>query len=691
MAKKKFSLADYPVPTLQAKAISFLEEGCYREAVDIYKYLLKQEVRQEWQDSLTTAYLKWAETLANKKMYKEAVALWENCPQTQQVEHYLLWLLGAGRFIKAIEAFIKFHSRLSNNDPLTQSLLALMGILLLTDATLVERLPQDFPLRKHYPLIKAALQAYGQGDEAESYLKQIPFRSPYRDFSQLLKALIHPSQAKELLEKVPSHSPYKKLAKLVQAPPTKLNSLTEAEQKLVACLKGFNPQELNLLRTAVSQNPHVLFDKISSEPSILGAERSRQFCLALLPSCPELILRYEKIFEPLPEFTKRRCQALYYERQENFIAAEKQWRIAVDLLKRQAEETDAKLKAALILRHLVELAKLRSSDTDANEIIGLLVESLQLDPHDKDTYLKLIELSKGQKTYHQWTEIAIKQFPQDSDLLALAMEAASAKKAFKKAAAFANRLLKVDPIHSRAKQILLSAHLSHARKLIKSSKYSLARQELGRILPLEKNSKPSGRRIILEVLLAWQEEQASTMQLLQEGHRLAGGGLLGQFCVSLEMQRLGIKQPLLAPLAAKYLPTPQEILGLLNLINAAQGEDLRATKKVVSQLKAPLQLAVTQSFSKAEMVSICQCFKQIKHYDLLTLYANQALKNWPAQPIFVFYQTLGKIKNMLFNLEKADLDNLEDAFERANQQGDKRTVMMIVSFMNEVTTTMGAP
>lgn len=672
------------------EAAHLLSHGHYKKAIEIYKHLLKQESRSAWQEALKLAYLKWAQALAEKKMYQEAVTVWESCPllrhESHSIEPYLLWLVWAGHPTKAIQTFLTLQLEPSS----TQQFSAIIGILLLTEKGLLEYFPPDSTFRHHYDLISQAIFTYCQGEDPEPMLRQISFRSPYRDLRQILKAFTHLTPMDRLLEKIPADSPYQPLIQLIQWDIPKLlnefDQLTKFEQILLTCLKGLNHSQVIFLNMLTKQNNvNLLFKNIATHQSLLNREASQQFCLALLPSHPHLIHLYEKFFEPLSKFDKKRIQALHDERQGQMKAAEKKWETCVEILKASPAEPDHALKIALILRHIVMLAELRGTGQD-DEIIDKLKESLQFDPKDKQTHLHIIELlkNKGDKRASSlWIDLAVKQFPREGDILEMALQTAWVKKAYKKAITLAKKLLQLEPFHPQAKQILFSCHLAYTRKLIKTGKYELAHQELDqadRLAQVRHGVIP-----ILRGLLAWQERdpQDPVQYWFQQSYQLDGGTLIHLFHLNIEAQLLGMNLSFL-PLEESYLPSAQEILRWVHLINTYYNERVPWLAKQVELFKTPVQRAMTQTFSKTEMISICQCFRQIKHYELLYQYAQHALQSWPATPILVFYHILGKTQDEVFNLHELDIELLQKAVEHAQQQSDQRTVMMIMRFLEKI-------
>lgn len=744
MRKKKKYSHDHSIEKSQIEAANLLATGHYKEAIDAYKRLLKKEQRQEWQKALAQAYSQRAQALANKNMYKEAAVLWENranlCEDKELFEQYIYWLICAGYHVKAASLFLKSGEHLSNEA--ARLLLVRFGALLLAGyQEVAEIFPKDAPLLKQYALVKQALEAYYQGDDktSENALTQISFRSPYRDFRLILKALLiidsDPKSANQLLEKVHTDSPYAHFAQLIQIGCQdgkflleSLDKLTSFEQSFIAGLKGWDKTQLKVISAlyiATKQNSYkALMEVVVANRPFFGDLYARQFCLALLPSYPVGMKFYEKIFGTLSVFEKNRIIALNHEQQGQSLPADRHWRFCINYLRQNLKQEDNALKIALILRHLVELADKRGEMFDDEDVPNDLAESIYLDPDDKTSYLKLIQWYKhqdAQKNYHKWVDATVKHFPKESDVLLIAMEAATGKKAFKKAVRFAKTLLKVDPINMKARQIARSSHVSHARKLIKAGRYTLARKELEQAAQFEKNKQSSGIVQINQALLELQVEgilkptlktrksratkqdllsqEVNTQKsksknlkkitkLLQEGIQFAGGGIVGHFKVIIESRSQNYEPAnilsLLPERNKRFLPTRYEILELIKLINVYSEEDITFLLEALEPLTESLEKATKLDFSQEEMLSICQCFKKVEYHGLLKKFAVQALKQWPERPAFIFYQIYGKAKGNVWVMPMPDMERLKQAAETAEREGDKRTTMMIMGFLNQM-------
>ena len=96
LSTPKSSASD--VSVLENQALSKLNAGQYKEAIDLYKSLLKHANNADWRKALAQCYLQRALAFAAKGMVKEALVLWENYAQNAEPPHeardkYISWLL----------------------------------------------------------------------------------------------------------------------------------------------------------------------------------------------------------------------------------------------------------------------------------------------------------------------------------------------------------------------------------------------------------------------------------------------------------------------------------------------------------------------------------------------------------------------------------------------------------------------
>lgn len=704
-------LEDLPTRELIARGVALLSDQNYKDAIDVYKLLLKREPQPEagWRDSLAKVYLERARQLAQKAMHREAAVLWENiptlCGQTPQPDLYLDWLLRSGQYAKAMRAYASHAAALPAGGEL-ETLLAALA--LAGQKEVLQAIPPDAPLRTHLTAAQAALRAYTQGeaeDAVRERLKAISIRSPYRDLRQALAALLKletdPTGALALVERIPPTSPYQDLVELVRAsaaadPARALLALTPAQREL-AGLFGLDARQLKLLKDWARLGDHpsdkAKFEFIAANLALFDREQARRACLALLLGYPQGSKTYSNLFGPLPPFEAQQLKALRAEREDDDLDRTlRDWQGCVDLLRHETDP-DSRLMAALILRHMAEL--LRKGDDgwdDGEQLRDCLEQSLRFDPDDRDVYLQLAILYKevdNDKEYHQWVEQAVKRFPDDPLVLLAAVKTATARKAHKKAAGFAARVLELDPINTKARTVLINAHLAHARKLMRADKYALAEKELDSAGQLERDNARTGIVEINRGLLALQQRQRDLgRRWLREGVRLAGSPLLAWVRLAVETLRLKLEPAdfqrdadLSDP--RKLNASRTDLLALAQLLNAYREEEVSDLDTVLEDLEKPLQRTIKALTSEDDLLLICESLHQAPHYGLLEYAATRALEVQPERSLFVYYQIYGRAEGDLDLVKDRDYDRLEQAMERATAAKDHRAATSITRFLSQ--------
>ena len=659
---------------------------------------------------MATAYLERARQLAQKAMYREAAVLWENlptlCGQAPQPDLYMDWLLRSGQYAKAMRAYANHAAALPAGGEL-ETLLAALALAGQKDV--LQALPPNAPLCAHLTAAQAALRAYGQGeaeDAVRERLKAISIRSPYRDLRQALAALLKletdPAGALSLIERIPPTSPYQDLVELVRAgaaadPARALLALAPAQRELASGLLGLDARQLKLLkdwaRLGDQPSDKAKFEFIAANLALLDREQARRACLALLLGYPQGSKPYSNLFGPLPPFEAQQLKALRSEREDDDLDHTLgHWQACVDLLRHETDP-DHQLMAALILRHMAAL--LHRGDEgwdDGARLRDCLERSLRFDPDDRDVYLQLALLYKdadNDKEYHQWVEQAVKRFPDDPLVLLAGVKTATARKAHKKAAGFAARVLELDPINSKARTVLINAHLAHARKLMRSDKYALAEKELNSASQLERDNARTGVVEINRGLLALQQRQRDPgRRWLREGVRLAGSPLLAWVRLAVEALRLKLDPADFQRDAElsdprKLSASRADLLVLAQLLNAYREEEVDDLDTVLEDLEKPLQRAIKALTNEDDLLLMCECLHQAPHYGLLEYAATRALEVQPERPLFVYYQIYSRAEGDLDRVKDRDYSRLEQALEQADANKDHRAATSINRFLSQ--------
>jgi cellulose synthase operon protein C len=707
-------LDNLPTRELIARGETLVSTHDYKDAIDVYKLLLKREPQAEagWREALAAAYLERARQLAGKAMYREAAVLWENlpnlCGQAPHPEDYIDWLLRSGQHAKAMRAYA---AHAADRAPAETAELEtrLAALALSGQKEVLQALPPDTPLRQHLNAAQAALRAYTQDepeDRVREALKNISIRSPYRDWRQVLAALLKletaPAEAVALIERIAPDSPYQSLVEIVRAcaaaePARALLALDPIQRELAGRLLGLDQKQMKLLkdwtRLGVHPNDKTSFDFIIANQATLDVESARRAALALLPAYPAGLKIHTRVFGPLSPFETARLQALRAEREGEIDRALRGWHTCAEQLIQDAGNPDSRLGAALILRHMAELAE--DEDLDWGETPktrGYLEQSLRLDPDDRDVYLKLAKLCReagDDKEYHQWVERAVKQFPDEPQVLLAAVETATARKAYKKAAGFAARVLELDPINPKARSILINAHLAHARKQILAGKYALAEKELDSAGRLERDNARSGVVELNRGLLASRQRQPErARQQLREGVRLAGGSVLAWLRLAVEAERLNLdpsafQRDLELGNPRKLAADRADVLALTRAVNAYREEGFDDLGSILRDLERPLKHAIQRLDQEDDLALVCECLHEVPCHELLEIAAARALELHPGQPLFVYYLIYGRAEGDIDDVKDRDYDRLERALEQAKATEDHRAVTAINQFFSQ--------
>ena len=109
---RKGSLSEDSAPPLASRASEAMRLGDFKQAIDLFKRLVKQDARREWCDALAEAYAGRARSLAAKAMFEEAeTALSKTAAPDGTVLDPLLYvqcLVKRGQVHKAAELAVKY-------------------------------------------------------------------------------------------------------------------------------------------------------------------------------------------------------------------------------------------------------------------------------------------------------------------------------------------------------------------------------------------------------------------------------------------------------------------------------------------------------------------------------------------------------------------------------------------------------
>ena len=697
---------------LPSHADAALRASRYKEAIEHYKELLKRERRPAWVEGLAAAYAGRAAHLAAKGLLKEALALWrtraEVCGAPVFEGPYVSWLLQAGD----TDQVLRLLAGTTRLPPETQVQLEtqLAAAVLVAPDSALTRLAADSPLMRHRAAAQAALAACARGDDAAmaTHVQAIPFRSPYRDLRAILKALaLYPTdieQAAAALARVPADGPFEPLAAVLRVcllPGHEwiatLRSLDHDGRALLLDLKGCPEERRALLLelAKLSEGPAAaaaLCDLLARYRRDLPEGAAGKLCRRLLPHAPERLNAYTASFGSLPRAEQERILALAAELKQRSEQAEDHWLRLVECFE---ADPAGRRRAALVLRRLCDAPAHRSPEgAPCEHALHWWAQSLELDPEDRATHLKLIRALRDRadlKEARIRLDAALARFPKDAEVLLEAVETALASSAFKKAAELAKRVLELDPINPRVRAVVGHAHLSHARKQIAGSRPAAAHRELDEAAQWLRATADRGSIKLLRGLAGEQADEGGT--LLREALADLGGTLVGGFHLLLEASRTKRDPVALLRRAGVDLdatPTAEEVVALAHALNTLSEEDT-ALRAALGPLRAMLGRAAAAPFSEPDQLLVCEALHRRNERDLACRYAKAALRRWPGRPVFVYLKAAADYGANPWRIPPRELRVLEGAFEAAQAQGDQRTALRLRELLSAATRDFASP
>ena len=716
------SFLEAPVSPLATKATEALRLGDFKQAIELFKRLVKQDARPEWRDALAEAYAGRARILAAKGLFEEAeTALSKAAAPDGTVPDPLLHvqcLVKRGQVHKAAELAVKYIGNDKVPAAAAPRLAELAGALwLAAPVPLAPPADRDSEAGKwveHAAAAQQSLTAWIEGkapQEIDQLLSRIQLRSAFGALRLILKSLMtapdDPARARQLLGGIPPESAFASFRLAVEAalpgapvePAARASPASKAQQVFAVEVKGLPSaasQSLVQLAKAERSGPGALLSFLASQTGTLPADEVKSACLNLLPQAPDRLRQFESMFGPLSEFDRNRFLALAAEAGNDWERAEQCWTTAAQSIE-PAAGAEAGLSAGVIYRHLARLAhehpEIEGEGTSEFPEIEYLELSLRADPDHLPTVLQLIGLYRthGQdRDWHRLAEDATQHFPEESAVLLQAMDSAIARKAYKKAVGFARKLLTLDPINQAARQRMIELHISHARKQIRSKRADLAWKELAEAGVWERPGAPSFLLHINQGLVGRELGQEPDAEArLRQGVELAGGGVAGWFRASLEHALMNAGEAYAALLRQELARAQQAAAptkeGILSIVSAVSGKEARECKKAVGQLifriRGWLLKGASLDWSAAEFHPIAEMFWRVDAYDLLGDYAKFAGRREPEEPTWRYYQLVARSKGDPGRLSFAETEELFDMEEAAARRHDFHTANRIQRFI----------
>jgi tetratricopeptide (TPR) repeat protein len=711
------------LPPLAIKATEALRGGDFKQAIELFKRLVKQGARPEWCDALAEAYVGRARLLAAQGMFEEAeTALNKAVAPDGTVPDPLLYvqcLVKRGQVHKAAGLAVKYIG----NDKIPASVaarLAELAAALWLAAPVPLTPPADQKSEagrwvEHAAAAQQSLAAWIEGKPPQvidQFLSQIPFRSAFRALRLILKSLLtapdDPARARQLLHGIPPESAFASFRLAVEAAlperpadPMAPRALPSKAQQVFAAevkdLPSAASQLLGQLAKAERSGPGTLLSFLAGHAGALPADDVKRACHDLLPQAPHRLRQFENTFGPLSEFDRNRVLALAAEAGNDWERAEQCWTVAARCIE-AAAGTEAGFTAGVIYRHLARLAhehsEIEGEETSEFPEIEYLELSLRADSDHLPAVLQLIGLYRTHgkdREWHRLVEDAAQRFPEESAVLLQAVDSAIARKAYKKAVGFARKLLALDPINQSARQRMIELRISHARKQIRSKRVDLASKELAEAAEWERPGAPSFLLSINQGLVGLELGQKPNADArLRQGVEMAGGGVAGWFRASLEHTLMNAGEASAALLREELAraqqaaaPTKEAIQSIVSAMSCKEARESKsAARGLIFQIRGWLLKGSVLAWSAEEFHPIAEMFGRVNAYDILGDYAKAGGRRNPDDDAtWRYYQLVARSKGDADRLSFAETEKLFDMQEAAESRRDFHAVNRIRRFV----------
>lgn len=709
----------------EAKAKNALENGHYEKAIVNLKQLLKEDNRAEWQQDARYAHSQLVEKLAHHNKYRDVVSLYESgaklCGFSLYTFEYVDALLASRQVDKAIRHYLSLQTDLDKS--LLQAIrAALAACAIAGEKKVINKLPATDPVVIDYEPAFQLLNAYSAGNDEQvaKHLKAISFRSPYRDLRQIIAAAVKldedRDEACEQLQRIGTDSAFFALANTLQIATQTPKELLESwssfsgnKQQLIKQIKGWGKDKDKLIKKLAILNEEPTFTdvfriadvsyKLNADFFYTAAKKAAIHASALnnrVITLKRFVKRFpQHVANDHNEFMRFHFDALVatvkFEQEviddfEPFWTLENTWGDYLEALEKISdgeEKQDIALKRALIYRYMVDTILAKVSGLNKH-LVDYIEKSIALDPKDKKSHTQLIRYyldHKQSKQIRESVNLAIEHYPDDLEILLLAIEGAIASKAFKKAANYAKKILAVDPINRQARTLLCQAHLAHSRKQIKTQKWHLVEKEL--LAAEEWANEP-----IIYAIIAIQRacmvitqgknnknnknSQQQAIDNLKQAQQLAETDLNAGFLIRLETASLGRRdaQSLHKLINLKWIPAKQQRKTVLFSFmawvdNCSEIHDQKYVSQVLLALSPTLKSVIKKDITLAEYERILDFWQRTQQDALLGSYAKAAQKQYGQSPMLTYYSYVNAR-----HLSYRDLDELDDAIDLAREQND---------------------
>jgi cellulose synthase operon protein C len=202
--------------------------------------------------------------------------------------------------------------------------------------------------------------------------------------------------------------------------------------------------------------------------------------------------------------------------------------------------------------------------------------------------------------------------------------------------------------------------------------------------------RAANERGVVKLLQGLAADDGSGEGLLREAMAELGGPLVGGFHLLVEGKRTRYR-PALKPgellrhaggdLAAA--PSVPDLVALAHALDAAAEGD-RAVGGALAALRGMLERAAqTLQLGESDDLLICEALHRHGQTQLTSRFAKAALERWPERPVFVYLDAAARFGDTPWRMSDLEWERLDEAYEQASAQGDRRTASRIDELLGD--------
>jgi len=610
----------------------------------------------------------------------------------------LLDLLAEGN---AQQAMAAYHALVVHLHPQTKQWLeSVLGLYELAGNHLLTQGMAGTALAEDSAYALKALNSYCQNEEAQTvrdWLRKLSYNSAYRDFRLILATLLEfekPTASLTRLERVSASSPYTGIVRLIRLSAGNSDTQTESSR-----LNANERQFIHALRTqqrTVSQSefstdakPEQVFEWVLENADVFDPAIYNSLLINLLVDAPSALDTYQTRFGKLSTFELSRIQALASEQSGDWPSAIQSWTDCLQSSELQHLD-NSEVTKQLILQRISD-CHAQTDDDDPTQRISILEQRYHQNPDDLDACRELLEHYQSTlqtQAFNQVLKQAVERFPDNADIVAIAVEQAANTAEFEQAAVLARHLLNDDSLNPGTRRLLIQAYLSYADKLALRGQSHAALTLLEQTEALER-PKSSGivslhRALVYYVI----GDETRAQQSVEQGCRHLGSYLTGYFIMAIETNRLGFKAKYkkqylkLIQSLVGYRPDPEEMVFLIQRLWDNTKDANIDNADLIAVLSPFLQQSLNTEFNAEQLLFICETLEQMNVYEALHLVAlNACQRAGFNHHEFEYYRIVGATQGNPAQINLDDYQQLEqllDDLPETNPQLQSR----ITAFLN---------